>query len=410
MIEIDKEEVKNLTEFIKMKQIELLMYEGIKDIIDSYIYSDVAYFNNATRKQLNFSQLKENVEISIKILLDNSSMGSLNKRKIKRDPSSRRAKEYIFEINRYIKNKLGSLATKFFATDIHPNPEYRELDSRSIVDYLDGVITLSSRYKNPNISYLGVLFNDFKLADFNKCLYLSRKYTLDKTNTKIVNGKILYKVILANREVVGLNGSNGGYVQSYNNLSQFGTSIVFGSACVLDNAEVKCNARVGNNCVIYGDAIISGKSILGDSTEVGGFSVITGNAFLFGNIKIEGYSVLDGDVSINGNCHIINSKIIGDNIDILHATKYSHIVDNNEGFSCDISGNDINITDSYIKGSAYNSTNIRGLTNIIESTIESSDIISDIDKLKIIKKTLRFSKTKNAKNEKDINEDLSFLV
>ena len=29
-------------------------------------------------------------------------------------------------------------------------------------------------------------------------------------------------------------------------------------------------------------------------------------------------------------------------------------VDNNEGFSCDISGNDINTTDSYIKGSAYN--------------------------------------------------------
>ena len=69
-------------------------------------------------------------------------------------------------------------------------------------------------------------------------------------------------------------GCVGGFIESYQNLSQEGTCWVYDNAVVKHHAVVKDNAVVKNDsivcdhAVVRGDAVVSGKSVLSDFAEI----------------------------------------------------------------------------------------------------------------------------------------------
>lgn len=69
---------------------------------------------------------------------------------------------------------------------------------------------------------------------------------------KKIDGKILYRIIACKTFEDVHEGELGGWIESYDNLSQDG------NAWVSDNAKVFGNARVSDNAKVYDDAWVSG--------------------------------------------------------------------------------------------------------------------------------------------------------
>lgn len=106
------------------------------------------------------------------------------------------------------------------------------------------------------------------------------KYILDWNESTSVLGCTLYRIIYRN-------GRKGGFLESYNNLSQEGRAKVYG------NAKVFSDAVVSDNAEIYGDAWVYGRAKVLDNAQV------CGNARVRGNAEVSGSDVLNsGELAI----------------------------------------------------------------------------------------------------------------
>ena len=99
-------------------------------------------------------------------------------------------------------------------------------------------------------------------------------------------------------------GEIGGYVESENNLSQYGDCWIYCDAVVRDNARVEDNARVWGKAVIQDNAKVYGKA------EVWYDAVIRDNARVFDNAQVYGQD----NVIIRGDARIIDNAIVRDNV------------------------------------------------------------------------------------------------
>ena len=81
------------------------------------------------------------------------------------------------------------------------------------------------------------------------------KYTLLGTDTINHLGVTLYRVKYKD-------GTLGGYIESYKNLSQDGNALVYGDARVYGNAWVSGNALVYGDARVYGNAWVSGNALI----------------------------------------------------------------------------------------------------------------------------------------------------
>ena len=137
-----------------------------------------------------------------------------------------------------------------------------------------------------------------------------KKYELLKDDTKIVNGKTLYRI----RALVAISltvaaGDLGGYVESEKNLSHddnawvYGDARVYGNARVYGDAEVSGNARVYGDAEVYGDAWVSGDALVhGDarvykSPDVQWFSNVGSE-----NGTLTVFRAKDGDLFVTRGC------------------------------------------------------------------------------------------------------------
>lgn len=100
----------------------------------------------------------------------------------------------------------------------------------------------------------------------------------------------------------------GGFVQSYNNLSQEGNCWIYNNARVVGGAQIKGNAqirekaRVQGNAIINDNVVIKGKSIVTDSK-------IKGNLIIDDEVKVWGDIELDcSNMTFNGNIEIKKSS------------------------------------------------------------------------------------------------------
>lgn len=89
---------------------------------------------------------------------------------------------------------------------------------------------------------------------------MTKKYELT-TETKVVDGKTLYRIkaLIAFRDVHA--GDVGGFVESDTNLSHDGNAWVYDNAWVSGNAWVYGNAKVYDNAKVSGNAEVSANAI-----------------------------------------------------------------------------------------------------------------------------------------------------
>ena len=118
---------------------------------------------------------------------------------------------------------------------------------------------------------------------------MEKKFELTN-ETKIVNGKTLYR-IKALKDLANIKtGDLGGFVQSEHHLSQNGNCWIYDDACVYDNAWVLDDVQVFGNAKIYEDA------------------EVWQNAWIFGKAEILGNAIISGATHICGDAIIKNNK------------------------------------------------------------------------------------------------------
>ena len=102
-------------------------------------------------------------------------------------------------------------------------------------------------------------------------------------------------------------GSNGGLVDSPDNLSQDGSCWITKDACVYGNARIEGDALITDRAIVCADAIVRGKSIISDDCQVCGKSIVDGDSVVAGSIELVGVK-LDGAMikfcTKNGKLHI----------------------------------------------------------------------------------------------------------
>jgi len=113
------------------------------------------------------------------------------------------------------------------------------------------------------------------------------KYSLDCRDRIYFEGHTLYRIIYKD-------GSKGGWLKGYHNLSQEGSCKVLEEAKVLDVARVEDNAIISENAVISQNVVVKGDSI------VSGNSRVNGNLNLLDNIKVLDFAVLFGSGDLRG--------------------------------------------------------------------------------------------------------------
>lgn len=190
-------------------------------------------------------------------------------------------------------------------------------------------------------------------------------------------------------------GDLGGFVSSYDNLSQEDNCWIYDDAAVMDNAilednssihnmvimchdSIVChNSKISKSCRIYGstkitNSTISGKSVLRNTNIIG--STINGVILSYkGRVWIE-YSTIRGSLLLSESL-IFNSKIISD-----RASIYQDSVIMRSNIKL-LNGSDI--YSSWV----YEYSNIYANLKLHNSKIYRSDIIGDIDNMiKIVNK------------------------
>ena len=150
----------------------------------------------------------------------------------------------------------------------------------------------------------------------------NKKYKLTD-ETKVYNGKTLYRIqALKNFSYVN-KLQKGGFVESENNLSQendcwigndamvFDDARVSGYAEVAQNAIVCGRSKVANNALVYGHAFIKDSYIIDDAV-VGDYAKVTSG------VSVGGCSNIRGNVEIKNEIEVHNGTCLGGNTNIHH--------------------------------------------------------------------------------------------
>ena len=130
------------------------------------------------------------------------------------------------------------------------------------------------------------------------------KYRLTDETTELC-GITLYRIVCVNGFANVKAGDKGGYIESENNLSQYGNCWIYGNAKVYGNARVYANARIYGNAWVYGNARVYGNA------------QIYCNAWVYGNAQIYGDAIVSGSANVNGDARIYGDALVRSNFDYI---------------------------------------------------------------------------------------------
>ena len=132
------------------------------------------------------------------------------------------------------------------------------------------------------------------------------KYKILEDNYILYLGKKLYRIQALKDFSNVKKGDIGGYIESYDNLSQHGNSWIY------NDAKVYGNARVYENACVYESAQISGNAEVFENAKVFRSARVSGNAEVFENAKIFGSAEVYGSAQISGSAEVFeNAKVYG---------------------------------------------------------------------------------------------------
>lgn len=149
----------------------------------------------------------------------------------------------------------------------------------------------------------------------------NKKYKLTD-ETKVYNGKTLYRIEALKDFAYVQKGKKGGFVESEENLSQEDDCWIDGDAMVFDDTRVSGHAdvsqyaivcgcsEIANNALVYGHAFIKDcyltdyaavgdNVIITNGVSIGGSSAIGGNVEIINSIKVQNGTYLRGKSKIS---------------------------------------------------------------------------------------------------------------
>jgi carbonic anhydrase/acetyltransferase-like protein (isoleucine patch superfamily) len=140
---------------------------------------------------------------------------------------------------------------------------------------------------------------------------MAKKYEL--TNETIhYGGHVLHRIkALINFGDVKA-GQLGGWVESDNNLSQYGHCWVSNDAKVFGDAWVYGNALVCDKANVFGHAKVSDKATVSHNAEVYGNASIYGNAVVSDNAKVYGDAEVYNDAWVCGDAQVYDGACVTD--------------------------------------------------------------------------------------------------
>ena len=144
----------------------------------------------------------------------------------------------------------------------------------------------------------------------------SKKYKLTD-ETKVYNGKTLYRIQALKDFDFIHKGEVGGFVESEKNLWQEGNCWIYDNAMVFDDARVTGDADVSDNAVVCGNSLIAGlafvygNAFINDSL-VTGSSGVGDNAIVTNNVSIRGVSRIKGNAKIGEGVVVMDGFFNGD--------------------------------------------------------------------------------------------------
>ena len=132
---------------------------------------------------------------------------------------------------------------------------------------------------------------------------MDMKYRIT-SETKVVDNVTLHRIecVTAFGDVEC--GDKGGWIESYNNLSQEDNAWVYGNATVYGNAVVRGNSWVGGNATVYGNAWVYGDAVVCENAKVYGDSKVYGDAWVYGDSKVYGDAWVYGDAEVYGDAWV----------------------------------------------------------------------------------------------------------
>ena len=110
-------------------------------------------------------------------------------------------------------------------------------------------------------------------------------------------------------------GDIGGWVCSYNNLSQEGNCWIY------DNAECLDNARIFDNAMMFDNAIMFGNSVMYDNAVMLNNSIMYDNSKMFNKAKMFDNSIMCNNAEMCGNATMYDSSIMYDNSKMFNNSK-----------------------------------------------------------------------------------------
>jgi len=140
-----------------------------------------------------------------------------------------------------------------------------------------------------------------------------RKYKLDKQDFIKIDGKKLFRIVALKDFSNVKKGDKGGYVESYDNLSQDGNTWIYDNARVYGNAEIYDSAKIYGQAEIYGNAKVWGNAEVYGNAMVYDYARIFGNAWVYENAEIYGEAGIGDNAQIFGNARIFGNAQVYEN-------------------------------------------------------------------------------------------------
>jgi UDP-3-O-[3-hydroxymyristoyl] glucosamine N-acyltransferase len=91
-------------------------------------------------------------------------------------------------------------------------------------------------------------------------------------------------------------GDIGGFVESYDNMSQSGTSWVYDDARVHEKAKISGNCVITDKAVVKGEARVKGYSRIEDTVILSGKVNVIKSACIYGKVELSGNETVRDDI------------------------------------------------------------------------------------------------------------------
>ena len=144
-----------------------------------------------------------------------------------------------------------------------------------------------------------------------------KKYEIliDKEHTINYYGRILHR-IRALKDFYGVKkGDVGGFVQTEDNLSQYGNCWIYDDAICMDNARVCNSAKMYNRSCMYNNSKMLDNSIMYDYSRMYDNTMMYDNSKMFDNsIMFDNSRMFDNSMVYDNSIMLDNSEMFGNSI------------------------------------------------------------------------------------------------